>query len=364
MKITKNKKTIYDQLLNICQRFGYQLISTKYVNTTTPIEMSCNLNHFFFLNRSQILKSSKNGSRKFCSVCRSQYVQYSCEFYVWRDGPEEGKKLFELHKNKLKHANTLARYVEKYGIDIGHERYSKWKSQCRKNGCSLEIFKERYGEKEGEQKWQEYHNRVYRKRSKENYIQDLGEIEGTQKWVSYKNNLKKSKTLERYIERFGLELGQLKHEEYLNKLKQNTWKRGASKTSIQHILPPILAYGYTLNDIFIGMPPSKEFQYKSDKKIYYYDCVIPDIKLVIEFNSLAWHCDPNLMTPEDFKKWKPPKGTILPEEKYIYDLHKIRAIEREDYEVLTIWQEDGLKVNHNLIFQFIEKRYLDSVAQL
>lgn len=363
-QFTKNKKIIFDQLANMITQVNYKLISTEYKNTTTPLELICDINHKFKYTRWQIIKSSRDGSQKFCPTCRSQYSQYSYDFYVWRNGEQHGKKLFEAHKDKLKKANTLERYIEKYGKENGHKRYNKWKEQCRKNGCSLEIFKVRYGENEGQQKWKEYCNRVYRKRSKENYIKELGIVDGTKKWESYKQNLKKAKTLERYVQRLGEELGKIKYEEYLNKLKNNCWKRGASKLSIEHILPPIIQAGYKINDIFIGISPSKEFQYRVNNKIYYYDCVIPNIKLVIEFNSLAWHCDPTIMSPEKFIAWKPPKGEISPADKYIYDLHKIRAIEKEDYEVLVIWQESGVEMNHKLISDFIEKRYLDSVSQI
>jgi hypothetical protein len=353
-----------DRLIKIINDLNYVIEPFDYSNTHQLLSLTCDQKHQIKMSREQILKHSKKGTRKFCPICRKTWKNSSLELYQWQYGKSQGRILHEEYQSKIKRANTLERYIEKYGVEDGIGRYEKWKLSCRNNGCSLELFQSRYGIFDGTKKWDEYSKRVYRKRSLENYINELGPIDGLDKWEKYQHNLKRSKSIDRYIEKFGTDIGTQKYNAYLNKIKNISWKRVASKISLDHILPPIYEYGYRLNEIFIGLNPSKEFQLVYEDKIYWYDCVIPDIKLVIEFNSLAWHCSPELMTLEDFKSWKPPKGNSKPEEKYIYDLHKIRAVEHSGYEAIVIWQEHGLDYNHKLIKHMIKKRYLDSVAEL
>ena len=128
----------------------------------------------------------------------------------------------------------------------------------------------------------------------------------------------------------------------------------SSQRSLEHLLPPILLAGYQISDIFIGTKDSKEFcLLLPSGKFYYYDCMIPEYKLIIEFNSNTWHPDPKRLQ-ENFDSWKAPRGNIDAQSKYEYDCLKIKSAIDLGYQVLVIWEEDGIEFNHETILHLLQ----------
>jgi hypothetical protein len=59
-------------------------------------------------------------------------------------------------------------------------------------------------------------------------------------------------------------------------------------------------------------------------------------KKIIEFNGDYWHCNPNVYNPEDFNL----SLQCTAKEKWDFDKFKNEMIEKEGYQVLTIWESE------------------------
>lgn len=333
---------------NLLDMFNYKL-KTEYHNNHSKLLINCDISHVFNASWLEISKWSKKGSRKFCPICRKTFKLNSIDLYKWWYGDNDGIEKYNISKQNKKNANSLENYIRKYGKKIGTERYNSWKTY----GISLDNYIFKHGIELGIKKWNNYLEMHSNKRSLENYITRLGIVNGEKEFYSHLERNRKSKTIIGFIEKYGEELGKKKYKEWINKC--SSWGRNGSKISIRHIMPPLLKIGLNLSDIYIGISGSKELSLLAKNgKIYWYDCAIPTKKLIIEFNSNAWHPDKNRLG-NSFNNWKPPKGNISSIEKYDYDQLKIKSAIDAGYKVLIIWQEDGIDHNHILISNFINQ---------
>jgi hypothetical protein len=63
-----------------------------------------------------------------------------------------------------------------------------------------------------------------------------------------------------------------------------------------------------------------------DGMTYFYDLTIPEISMVIEYQSRAWHADPTL-SEQEWNNWRPPKGEKKSAKSVLeYDYNKARSI--------------------------------------
>jgi hypothetical protein len=87
-------------------------------------------------------------------------------------------------------AVTLDNLIKRHGFDIGQQM---WKSYCERQayaGCKLDYFKEKYGNEEGEKK---YNDLIKRKRlTYDNFIRKYGENDGALKWIAYIQKISKT----------------------------------------------------------------------------------------------------------------------------------------------------------------------------
>jgi hypothetical protein len=83
---------------------------------------------------------------------------------------------------------------------------------------------------------------------------------------------------------------------------------------------------------------------------YYYDLTIPDSKMVIEYQSTAWHANP-CMTENEWNNWKPPKGKIKSaDENLAYDYKKAKVIyEKRKFLTYFVWEKSQQQDVENLL---------------
>jgi len=114
--------------------------------------------------------------------------------------------------------------------------------------------------------------------------------------------------------------------------------KGASKLSKRSFLP-ILSWLDDNN--FTYYFDNREYGIKDIEtgNYYFYDLVITDLKIAIEYQSNAYHADP-LLSEEKWNTWIPPVGIKkLAEEVLKYDYNKARALFKHR-QIITfyIWQ--------------------------
>lgn len=95
---------------------------------------------------------------------------------------------------------------------------------------------------------------------------------------------------------------------------------------------------------------NKEFNVKSGDLFYYYDFVISNKKIAIEFNGDYWHCNPKVYEP-DFIHEHIGKTA---EEIWEYDYRKLEALKERGFEVYVVWESDYTKNKDEIVSKFIE----------
>lgn len=149
-------------------------------------------------------------------------------------------------------------------------------------------------------------------------------------------------TLEGYIKRYGEEEGTLKFSEVCKKRIATKRERygtafiytRVSKESIR-VFTPLLEYlyekGYDKTRIY-GIN-SKEYFIRTEDEIFFYDCVILDKKIIIEYNGSLWHVNPNVVT-----RFAPFLDKELTIEK---DRRKREIAEANGFTFYVIWDTDN-----------------------
>lgn len=155
----------------------------------------------------------------------------SLESLIVRYGNLVGTALYE--KRKKKYGITKEKYIEKYGNKQGE---LKWNNYCKsKQSVGKDIMIKRYGEDEGNERWKEYLKKwkksiQIKKESgtwKANttlkrYIEKYGEIDGKLKWDKYISYWKYQNSLKGYINKYGQEDGKKKWEQRCKKMDNSS----------------------------------------------------------------------------------------------------------------------------------------------
>lgn len=159
----------------------------------------------------------------------------SLEVYKLRYGEVEGEKRHQIKTDKTK--QTLDKYIKKYGEIDGKIKYEEY---CKSKSMSLDMFIRRYGEEEGNIKFREYWDTTGFGTSKRAFQKRHGED-----WEKYYNDYAQSQgynnTLDGKIAKYGKEEGTKKYEE-LNRKKS----KSLSKESL---IQKLLDSGATFSDI-------------------------------------------------------------------------------------------------------------------
>jgi len=85
------------------------------------------------------------------------------------------------------------------------------------------------------------------------------------------------------------------------------------------------------------------FVYDNEKKrIFYYDFVIPELKVCIEYQGITYHPHPNL-TENEKQKWIEPYSKLNYWECQKFDNYKNNLIITKGYDLLIVWETDKNK---------------------
>jgi very-short-patch-repair endonuclease len=288
----------------------------------------------------------EGGYNFFCKTCCRGYTK---EKWILRYGEEEGNKRWEHYCNLQGETNTFEYKNKKYEMTREEfDAYNKTRTQ------TLELMIKRHGEEEGKKRWKSYCDKqAYVGCKKEYFIEKYGEIEGLKKFEEI--GKQKSHSLDSFIKKFGEIEGSKKFEECWNKKTQKYSK--ISQIIFWKIFENIK--NEFNNEKIYFAEYSKEFNRydKITKKRYYLDFCISDKKKIIEFNGICFHANPKL-TEEEKKKWINPYS----KDNYYVTLQKDK--EKEEYFVkngwdyLIIWEDDyyeNPEKNINSCIEFLRK---------
>ena len=164
-----------------------------------------------------------------------------------------------------------------------------------------------------------------------------------------KNKVKEIQTtnsVERYIKKYGEQEGLLKwlsrNKEWgkiIQKKKMESCKIGcsyskSSKLFFDDLVSEFKKYNIKFNNVYYGEQEFCKWD-SENKRPYFYDFVIPELKLCVEYNGVKFH------PREGDVEWVGLFGETY-EYKLNYDKRKIKVIEDCGYNVIVVWEDDNL----------------------
>lgn len=246
--------------------------------------------------------------------------------------PEEIEQIQTLHRNKSK--QTLANMVERYGEKEGTLRYNQYreKNKLRSNrrmeywiskcGGDLELAKRRYRE------WQQ--------RDLKYFTSKYGEVDGIQRY--YNQNRKRGRTLENYVNKYGPLEGLKRFCDACRKWKDG--QRGVFNSSGQLEVENYLRTLFpntkgSRNETGMLLDDSEKTEQLTSNTMYP-DIIVND-RYVINYNGDFWHAN-KIIFPDDTTivgRINKPAGLIRQ-----IDCQKKAILEARGYTVIDIWDSE------------------------
>ena len=228
-------------------------------------------------------------------------------------GEEEGNKRWEKYCKRQSETNTFEYKQKTYGWT--EEEFKKFN---KSRAVTLKNLIKKYGEEEGNKKWNNYIEQQKLTKSWEYMVEKFG-IEKARKI-----NKSKAITLEGLIDKYGEEEGNKRWENFLiNRIK------GVSKIS-QTLFKNLDKY-IGKNHITYFDSKNSEYFISSKDQIYYLDYYIKDLNICIEYNGGCFHGDERIY--EDNEYCNPFDKSLTAKE--------LREKDKERYEYL--YKNYGIK---------------------
>lgn len=232
---------------------------------------------------------------------RSKYAMTE-KHMIEKYGEEAGKEKWKKYCDRQAETNTLEYKQEKYGWTE-----DQFKEYNKKRACTLKNFISRWGEQEGQHRWDEYVKRQSETKSESYVIQKYGK----DYWVNLCN--KKLQT----IERFGVY--------NYSKISQEFFKE----------LDERLNYKYNTE----CASKNAEHKLELNNHFVYLDYYIPELKLAIEFNGDMWHGNPKIYKPAD--NCHPMNKNITAGDIQKLDNSRYKHLEKQyGIRTVVVWESD------------------------
>lgn len=186
------------------------------------------------------------------------------------------------------------------------------------------------------------------------YIDTYGEVEGLERYKLKCENISKNSghSLEKFIQRYGETDGERRYIEY----KKHTSK--ASKESLL-VFNKVLKHFENIiykSDIYYGVKNSREYFISTSDAYYLFDFTIRSLKLIIEFNGVKFHINPE-WSDEVKQKWKHPFDKNKTYEEILeYDIQKYKVAKDQGFDLLVIWSDTPIEENVEKCINFINKK--------
>ena len=226
---------------------------------------------------------------------------------------EKGFTEKEWNEYNANRACTKENFINRYGKELGLEKWYKYCETEAYVGCKLEYFIEKYGKVEGIKKYIELNKKKYN--SLENFISKYGEDEGKKKWAEYSHKpySDESQDLFRTIDEI--------YGEYA-KINSKWCTKNGEATII-------------LQERGLQFHPD----YMLDNKI-------------IEFNGDYWHGNPKMYKSGEIINMN--GKNIIVDTLWNKDKKRILALKECGYDTLIIWEDDYLNRREETIKKCID----------
>lgn len=266
--------------------------------------------------------SVTKGYKCMCKKCCNKITKMGM---IIRYGEEEGNKRWEHYRSLQAKTNTFEYKKDKYGWT--KEQFNDYN---KSRAVTLDNLKRKHGDSEGEKIFNDYCKQQAYTNTKEYFVKKYGKISGEKKYEEL--NKKKGLTLENFIVKYGKEDGAKRYSDWV-KVRRET-QRYWSKVSKEFFdrLVELVDFGTEVHyaDSEIGIYDKNLDKYSK------YDFVDTKNKIIIEFNGHCFHakCEHD---PE-FRNWIHPEETS--EDAWVKDVYKKELAEKHGYRYFVVWEED------------------------
>ena len=239
-------------------------------------------------------------------------------------GEIEGQKKWEQYRKKQADSNTFEYKLEKYGWT------KKQFDQYNKNrAVTLENLINKYGEIEGLERYEVYCKRQQYTTSIEYFIEKYGIDEGEQRWYQFCSDRGKSNDIYFIMEKYNITLD--KAEKLLSERYQRPSFVSNKETKfVDDFLSNINESVYTYKN--------RQFCIwsKTLSSPLFYDITCSENKKIIEYNGDYWHCNPKKYSADFFVKQTNCNATEI----WNRDSLKIATAKDRGFDVFTVWETD------------------------
>jgi len=219
------------------------------------------------------------------------------------------------YKEKNKNLSVSVDALKRTGHSETEIKEIRAKHSKKSRNC-LEEFINRYGEYEGEHKYQEYIQKNHKTHFSKQFWIDKGFSE-----TEARKKISKIQTrdLNWFVKKYGIDNGSKRYEK-CNKLK--IWKSG-NVSKLENKIKDIL--------------DNHKIEFEQTKRIltYFVDFFIEKSNLIIEVFGDYWHCNPRTWRSDYFNK----SLKMTAEEKWQSDQQRIQKLIEKGYNVVVIWED-------------------------
>lgn len=242
-------------------------------------------------------------------------------------GDEEGQIRWDNYRRKQSYTNSFEHKLKTKGWTI-----DEFNSYNKSRASTLENFINRYGEDDGLVKWNIYCERQRYTTTVEYFKSKYGNEEGLVKWKKFCINRGKSTDIHFISQKYNVNFEGA--EQILSERFSNPpFVSELEKKFVGELLSIIG------NDVYTYK--TKQFCIWSFELNcpFFYDITSPKNKKIIEFNGDYWHCNPKIYT-EDFVVLQSGKTA---KEIWERDRLKRKSAEQRGFTLLEIWEEEYIK---------------------
>lgn len=260
---------------------------------------------------------------------------------------EKGYEYWNNYCKKQSKTNTYEYKKEKYGWT--KEQFAEFN---KSRAVTKDNLIKRHGSDKGLEIWSNYKEKQKYTNSLEYYYEKYGKDNGYYKWIEY--NKSKALTLENFIKKYGNEIGKEKFIEYWDK-KHNNFFSNISQELFWCIYKD-LKWKDKLHTYFATL--NKEFRKYNGSGWYFYDFVITNKNICIEFNGDDWHANPKKYLPDaKIPIYESLGHDIKAREIWENDNEKNAFIKKAGYDIIIVWESDYKNDPDKVIKKCIERIY-------
>lgn len=185
------------------------------------------------------------------------------------------------------------------------------------------------------------------------FIKKYGEDDGIIRYNKSLIEIGYKSSRQYYIDKYGYEIGNIKYTNIL--IKRIVPMSKASKESIKFftkIYNFLIEKKISKGDIYWGVEGSNEWFINKNKNLFFYDFTIKSLKIIIEYNGIKYHPNPNKDTKETWMSL----NSIDFNTKLVEDKLKESLAINAGFDYYIIFSNDDLKLKQDLIIDILDKK--------